>query len=307
MKKFIQYTCASLALLNGSVTLQAMEAVGTADAPKTQNWAENLFEAHTARQAKEARDWAENLFEAHTARQAKEAREKEQRQREKLAEAHEEREARAATKRLTQAQKHLKNLETEFTTLNTPELQSFATEVKKQVANNKMLLDKLNKDPGNRTLQQRNRVARLKLADLLSAKLSQYLVDLKELQMEINYKKREIWLKPTIAAGTALLITGALYAGLKWYQRRRIVRTLARHTIKLITLTPTQKDALAAAFKAGYRVPGSLRNLARLAQKADFASSAVPAETMWRVAAELYYRAVPTEEQIEALKAMMRA
>jgi hypothetical protein len=239
MKKFILYTCASLALLNGSVTLQAMEAGGTADVRKPLNWAEQLWEKHEAQQARE-----------------KEQRQQQQQQ--QLAKAREAREARTAERRLAAEKEAVSGSETE------EEKQPREARLKEQ---------------GSKEAQEKERMK----------------------------KEPTRWLKPTIAAGTALLITGALYAGLKWYQRRRIVRTLARHTIKLITLTPTQKDALAAAFKAGYRVPGSLRNLARLAQKADFVSSAVPAETMWRVAAELYYRAVPTEEQVAALKAMMRA
>lgn len=115
-------------------------------------------------------------------------------------------------------------------------------------------------------------------------------------------KKPSRWIKPTIAAGTTLLIAGALYTGLKWYQRRRIARTLARHDLKLTMLTPTQKDALAAAFLAGHRVPGSLRKLARLTLKEGFESSNVPHMTMWELLTELYHGKTATLQLLYDLR-----
>lgn len=119
-------------------------------------------------------------------------------------------------------------------------------------------------------------------------------------------KKPSLWISPRIAAaGTALAIAATIYAGLKWHQRRRIVRTLARHDLKLTMLSPTQKNALAAAFQAHYRVPRSLRNLAILVRQPDFASPEVPAHIMWTLLADLYYRTAPTSEEIGELKAIV--
>jgi len=110
------------------------------------------------------------------------------------------------------------------------------------------------------------------------------------------------YLKPAIAAAGTAAVIGAVYAGLKWYQRRRIVRTLNRHDLKLTMLTPTQKDALAVAFLAGHYVPGNMRKLSMLVAKPDFASTKVPEKTMWYLLAELYYRTTPMDEQVAELK-----
>ena len=77
---------------------------------------------------------------------------------------------------------------------------------------------------------------------------------------------------------------------------------IGKHDLDLTDFSPTQKDAMAAAFRASYRVPGSLKTLSALAKKSEFVSGNVPADKMWGIVAEIYYKKSPTPEQIRALK-----
>lgn len=117
--------------------------------------------------------------------------------------------------------------------------------------------------------------------------------------------ERPAWRPITFGIASVAATTAALYAMLKWYQRRAISRVVARHNLKITQLSPTQKNALAAALMARYRIPGSLRKLAVLTQRPDFSSEMVPATTMWQLVAEIYYKGTPTDERIAAIKAIL--
>ncbi len=101
------------------------------------------------------------------------------------------------------------------------------------------------------------------------------------------------------ATAAALAALGALYKGLKWYQRKSIRRVIDKHDLSLTDFSLIQRGAMAVAFKAS---PGSLKTLSSLSQKSEFASDKVPAEKMWSILAEIFYKKSPTAEQIQELK-----
>ena len=105
-----------------------------------------------------------------------------------------------------------------------------------------------------------------------------------------------------VGVAAAVITAGAVYAGLKWYQRKRIASVIDKFDLELSSFSSTQKDAMAAAVLASSRVPGSMWNLKRIVQKGEFATDAVSAETMWKILAPLYYRKPVTSEDIQMLQ-----
>ncbi len=109
-----------------------------------------------------------------------------------------------------------------------------------------------------------------------------------------------------VGIGAAILVVaGALYAGLKWYQKKRIRRVLAMYDLALSDLSSKQKDALAAALLASYAIPGSMWYLDRVIKRGELASDAISSETMWTVLTDLYYRKTPSSEDIQRLKEIL--
>ncbi len=103
------------------------------------------------------------------------------------------------------------------------------------------------------------------------------------------------------AAVTAAAI-GAAYAGLKWYQKKRIRRVIAKHDLKLTDFSQTQKDAMAVAVLASRKVPGSMLRLGKIVRRGKLGSATISTEQMWTILADLYYRKTATTRDVQILQ-----
>lgn len=109
-------------------------------------------------------------------------------------------------------------------------------------------------------------------------------------------------IRPVTLSAAAVAGVVALYAGLKKYQKKRILNVLAKYGLTRKDLSPIQRDMAAAAVSASYRIPGFFGKLRSLVTHNPVASENVSQEIMWTVLTELYYRKKSTPELMQALK-----
>ena len=112
--------------------------------------------------------------------------------------------------------------------------------------------------------------------------------------------------KVAAGVGVSAVVTaaaiGAAYAGLKWYQKKRIRRVIAKHDLKLTDFSQTQKDAMAVAVLASRKVPGSMLRLGKIVRRGKLGSATISTEQMWTILADLYYRKTATTRDVQILQ-----